>query len=44
MKFKKKFIINETILYSACDSGNIELVKYILSLNGINIKSKDIFF
>lgn len=42
--FKKIFIINETILYSACDSGNIELVKYILSLNEINIKSKDIFF
>ena len=37
------YIIYETILYPACISGNLELVKYLISLHEIDIKSKDVF-
>lgn len=36
-------IFNCTILHSACMSGNFELVKYLISLKEITIKSKEIF-
>lgn len=39
----KKFIIYESILYKACENGNIELVKYIISLKKINVNQKNIF-
>ena len=50
MKFQtKKYLIilkfisfNETILFPACESGNIDLVKYLISLNKININAIDI--
>lgn len=42
MEFKK-FIIYESILYKACENGNIELVKYIISLKKINVNQKNIF-
>ena len=42
MKFKNKNVF-ETILHSACKSGNLEVVKYIISLNKIDITSKTIF-
>lgn len=32
-----------TILHAACYSGDIDLVKHLISLDEINIKSKDIF-
>lgn len=35
--------IFETILHIACESGNLELVKYIISLNIIDINSKTVF-
>lgn len=43
MKFyqKKNY---ETILYPACYSGEIELVKYLISLDKIDIESQSIFF
>lgn len=41
LKNKKNF---ETILHLACLSGNLELVKFIISLNKIDIKSKTIFY
>lgn len=37
---KKHF--HETILFPACKSGNIELVKYLLSFDKIDIKSESI--
>lgn len=42
MEFKK-FIIYESILYKACENGNIELVKYIISLKKIDVNQKNIF-
>ena len=42
MEFENRNI-SETILHLACESGNIELVKYIISLNKIDITSKNIF-
>ena len=36
--------VKGNILHLACKSGNIELVKYIISLNKIDIKAKNIFF
>ena len=41
MKFKNGNIF-ETILHFACISGNLEFVKYIISLNKIDITSKNI--
>lgn len=41
MKFKLKKI-NDTILSCACKSGNIELVKYLISLEKIDINSKNV--
>ena len=41
MKFKNGNIF-ETILHFACISGNLEFVKYIISLNKIDITSKTI--
>lgn len=38
------FKIYFTILHSACKSGNINLVKYLLSLNKIDSKSVTILF
>ena len=43
MEFQNKKNIFETFLHSACKSGNVNLVKYIVSLNKIDIKSKIIF-
>lgn len=39
MEFKNKNIYY-TILHIACEIGNIDLVKYIISLNRIDIDSK----
>ena len=33
---------NETLLHLACESGNLDLVKYLISLNEINLNEKDI--
>ena len=33
----------ENLLHIACETGNIELVKYLISLNKIDITSKTIF-
>lgn len=38
------FFFNETILHIACESKNIDLVKYIISLKAIDINAKTIFF
>lgn len=35
--------IYQTILHFACLSGNVELVKYLISLDKLDITSKDIF-
>lgn len=35
---------HENILHAACKTGNIDLVKYIISFNAIDITSKDIFY
>lgn len=35
--------IYETILYQASESGNLDLVKYLVSLNEIDINTRDIF-
>lgn len=40
---KQFFFINKTILHYACESGNIDIVKYIISLDVIDIKSQTIF-
>lgn len=32
-----------TLLHNACHSGNIDLVKYLISLNQIDLNSKDVF-
>ena len=42
MEFKNKNIYY-TILHFACESGNLELVKFIISFNKIDITSKTIF-
>lgn len=39
----KIIMIYNTLLHLACRSGNIELVKYIISLNKIDITSSNIF-
>ena len=41
MIFNNKNIF-KTILHLACESGNVELVKYIISLDKIDITSKTI--
>lgn len=33
----------KSILHHACESGNVELVKYLLSLKRLDINSNDIF-
>ena len=43
MEFQKKNFFYRTLLQSACKSGNIDLVKYILSFNKIDITTKNIF-
>lgn len=35
-------IFYDTLLHLACESGNLELVKYLISLNKIDIKSTNI--
>ena len=40
----KSININKTILHLACESGNVELVKYIISLNKIDVTLKTISF
>lgn len=41
---KFQFVVSdETILHFACGSGNVDLVKYIISLNKIDIKSTTVF-
>ena len=42
--FLKKIIAYETILHSACESGSIGLVKYVLSLGELNVNVETIFF
>lgn len=32
-----QYMIYKTVLHSACESGNLDTVKYILSLNKIDI-------
>ena len=44
MQFYKSFFPNETILHIACESKNIDLVKYLISLKKIDVKSKTVFF
>ena len=43
MEFLKFFYFYKTLLHFTCDSGNIDLVKYIISLNVIDIKTKTVF-
>lgn len=43
---KKAIIIYSTILHFACESGNLELVEYLISLKyfkDYDLNSKDIF-
>lgn len=40
----KKILFNKTILYPACESGNIELVKYLISMDKIDVTAESIFF
>lgn len=35
-------LLNKTILHFACDTGNILLVKYIISLDAVDIKAKSV--
>lgn len=42
MEFQKKKKTYLTILHRACKLGNLELVKYIISLKKIDITSKTI--
>ena len=44
MIFYNIYSINNTILKAAFESKNVELVKHILSLNQLDIKSENIFF
>lgn len=39
MQFYKSIFPNETILHIACESGNFELVDYLISLDKIDISS-----
>lgn len=43
MEFKISFIF-ETILYQASESGNLDLVKYLVSLNEIDLNTRDDIF
>lgn len=43
MEFQKNFIY-ETILHESCAFGNLDLFKYLVSLERFDIKQKDIFF
>lgn len=38
---KLMFFFYSTILHSACESGNVNLVKFIVSLNKIDVKVSD---
>ena len=38
----QQFFFNRTILFSACKSGNYDLVKYLIELGVYNLKDKDI--
>ena len=42
INYVKKSNIFGTLLHYAVESGNIDIVKYLISLNKINISSKDI--
>lgn len=42
MEFQKNFIY-ETILHESCAFGNLDLFKYLVSLERFDIKQKDIF-
>lgn len=41
---KNKYNIYYTILHIACELGNIDLVKYIISLKKIDIKSQIVVY
>ena len=43
MEFTNQFI-NRTSLHYGCKSGNVELVKYIISLDKFDTNLKDILF
>ena len=43
MELQKKIFFYYTILDSACISGNIDIVKYIISLNKIDITDTNIY-
>ena len=43
MEFLKITFIYESILHKACQSGNIDLLKYLISLKEIDINVKNIF-
>lgn len=38
----KKYFIYSTLLHLACKYGNLELVKYLISLNKFDMKSENI--
>lgn len=42
MVFLIYVFLNNTFLHLACKSGNLELVKYLTSLNKIDIKSTNV--
>lgn len=42
--FLIKFFNSETLLYSACKSGNLELFKYIISFKKIDLDFKSLIF
>lgn len=44
MEFQKIIEFYATILHYACRSGNIDLVKYLISLNKIDMQAKTIVY
>lgn len=44
MVFEKKyFFFNRTIIHHACESGNYDLIKYLIHLDNIDITVNSIF-
>lgn len=43
MMFQNQFFFYETLLHFACKLGNLDIVKYIISLDKIDVSQKAVY-